>query len=148
MYSIIHWYLLSQQCDQGEQCNHSQCSNRQECNLRTQLLIITILLSGPLSLSLSHSLSLSPYPVMLNSFSPRFSFSFNLCVYHMCVLRFFYLFFLRWGRGEEACYSSTRVRVTTIIIWTGNGGGFFVACKDLGRMFVHSFPACTFFFLM
>ena len=25
------------------------------------------------------------------------------------------------------------------------GGGFFLACEDFGRMFDHSFPACTFF---
>ena len=24
--------------------------------------------------------------------------------------------------------------------------GFFLACEDFGRMFDHSFPACTFFF--
>ena len=26
------------------------------------------------------------------------------------------------------------------------GGGFFLACKDFGRMFDNSFPACAFFF--
>ena len=30
----------------------------------------------------------------------------------------------------------------------GGGGGFFLACEDLGRMFNHSFPACTLFFLL
>ena len=29
----------------------------------------------------------------------------------------------------------------------GGGGGFFLACKDFQRMFDHSFPACTSFFL-
>ena len=28
----------------------------------------------------------------------------------------------------------------------GGGGGFFLMCEDLGRMFDSSFPACTFFF--
>ena len=28
----------------------------------------------------------------------------------------------------------------------GNGGGFFLAFEDFGRMFDHSFPACVFFF--
>ena len=27
----------------------------------------------------------------------------------------------------------------------GAGGGFFLTCKDLGRMFNHPLPACTFF---
>ena len=26
------------------------------------------------------------------------------------------------------------------------GGGFFLVCKDFGRMFDNSFPACAFFF--
>ena len=30
---------------------------------------------------------------------------------------------------------------------TGGGGGSFLDCEDLGRMFNHSFPTCTFFFL-
>ena len=29
----------------------------------------------------------------------------------------------------------------------GGVGGFFLACKDFGRMFSHSFSACVFFFL-
>ena len=27
---------------------------------------------------------------------------------------------------------------------TGGGGGFLLACEDLGRMFLHSFLACVF----
>ena len=27
------------------------------------------------------------------------------------------------------------------------GGGFFLTCDDFGRMFEHSFPACTFFYI-
>ena len=27
----------------------------------------------------------------------------------------------------------------------GGGGSFFLACYDLGKMFDHLFPACTFF---
>ena len=32
-----------------------------------------------------------------------------------------------------------------VIYSGGGGGGFFIACEDIGRMFEHSFPACTFF---
>ena len=30
----------------------------------------------------------------------------------------------------------------------GGGGGIFLACEDLGRMFDNSFPACAFFFFL
>ena len=30
----------------------------------------------------------------------------------------------------------------------GEGGGFFLACEDFGRMFDNSFPACAFFFFL
>ena len=34
-----------------------------------------------------------------------------------------------------------------VTIWyEGAGGGFFLACKDFGRMFDHSFTACAFYF--
>ena len=32
------------------------------------------------------------------------------------------------------------------IIPSHGGGGFFLACEDLGRMFDNSFPVCVFFF--
>ena len=35
-----------------------------------------------------------------------------------------------------------------ILLSDSGGGGFFYACEDFGRMFDHSFPACTFFFVL
>ena len=46
--------------------------------------------------------------------------------------------------------------ITCVPLWIGSMlcvlcggfGGFFLDCKDFGRMFDHSFPACTFFFFI
>ena len=34
-----------------------------------------------------------------------------------------------------------------VVVEYGGAGGFFLTCKDLERMFDHSFPACTFLFV-
>ena len=52
------------------------------------------------------------------------------------------------GRGE-VFRSADIVSVAKVIeseIAVSHGGGFFVVCGNLGRMFGNSFPACAFFF--
>ena len=55
--------------------------------------------------------------------------------------------------SEKPKQSVTGIKLCMIITYLDNimyillCGGFFVACEDLGRMFNHSFPACTFLFL-
>ena len=34
------------------------------------------------------------------------------------------------------------------LISVGGGGGIFLACKGLGRLFDHSYPACASFFFL
>ena len=55
----------------------------------------------------------------------------------------FWFFFLH-GHSFHA-YTWIYMRKSPLLFRTLNGGGFFFACKDLGRMFDISFPACAFF---
>ena len=62
--------------------------------------------------------------------------------------------FLRRGGRFEECpqkfvllshtHTMLYVQVTS---FSGSGDGFFLVCKDFGRMFDHSLPACAFFLL-
>ena len=47
---------------------------------------------------------------------------------------------------DSRLFSSSRSSHNHHFDYSAHGGGFFLACKDFGRMFDHSFPACAFFF--
>ena len=71
-------------------------------------------------------------------------------------MRYPFLHLPRWYNGKDRL-SKNIVQCETINVFVdlifisagsgggGSGGGIFLVCEDFGRMFDHSFPACSFF---